>query len=146
MAKVLAFGPGRLPFLFLCDEWQGLQREAKVGPWEMESRLLRQTCTVDDIKHSLRHGLIGGGMSAVEALVTVDAYVGVKPGDLGPARLAALAAINHSLHGLDEDLVGESGPAPKGARKSRRQAAASPGRTSSKPPARQTSRRGKSAG
>ncbi|MFZ0267763.1 GTA-gp10 family protein [Caulobacter sp.] len=141
MAKVLPFGSRRLPFLFLVDQWRELQRETKAGPWEIEARLLRLGCTVDEITAALRIGLVGGGMSATEAFVTVEAHVGTKPGDLGFARLTALAAISHSLHGLDEDLVGESDAAPKGARTSRRRTAKSPGPTSSKPRARRASPR-----
>jgi hypothetical protein len=130
-AKILAFGPGKFPFAFMVDEWRELQRTTKAGPWEIEKRLLAGSCTRDEIAEVLRVGLWGGGLPAIEAEALVEAYVGRKPGDMGPARLVGLAALGHWLHGVDEDLVGElSPPAPKGVRKSRRRAAKSPGSTS----------------
>lgn len=133
---VLAFGPGRYPFLFLVDEWRELQRVTGLGPWDLELKLIGSACSFDQIQQTVRIGLLGGGMAAAEALDISDAYIGKRPGDLGPARLTALAAISHSLHGLDDDIAGESAPsAVKGARTSRRATARSRGARSSRPAA-----------
>jgi hypothetical protein len=104
----LTFGDAKYDFLFLADEWRELQRVTNVGPWELESRMVSNRCLYADIRETIRVGLIGGGMKPGNAVGLVDAHIGVKPGDLEAGRLVAIAAISHSLHGLDEDVAGES--------------------------------------
>jgi len=132
---VLAFGPARFEFLFLSSQWQELQRVLGLGPWEVELRLIGGKCTERELRETIRIGLWGGGLSVAEALDLSGSYVGAKPGDLGPARLTAISAISYSLHGLDDELSGESPPPVDGkTQPSPRRTAKSRGAKSSKPP------------
>jgi hypothetical protein len=75
------------------------------GPNQVLNRLLAGTWRIQDLRETIRLGLVGGGMKANEALVLVRRHVDGKPwGETVPlARTIMMAAIV----GVKDDDVGK---------------------------------------
>lgn len=109
LATLVVWRGQRLPFLYLIDEWRAIQRELGVGPWILEVRLKAKVCSADEVRITLRVGLVGAGMALAEAETLVAQNCDARPGMMDDALIAALAAVGGSLHGLEADIEGESG-------------------------------------
>ena len=143
-AKVrLFFGEGDFEFALLVAQLQELQDIAGAGPGGLLDRIKSGASVtwVQDVKHTLRLGLIGGGMGKEEAHRLVERQV--HAAYLLDCALVAIAVLGASYVGVEEERSGEK----KGrARKSRPSpTAGSDGATSSAPPPRLASRRPKRA-
>lgn len=73
----LPFGDGVYRFdLSKIGELRELQVKCGTGPHKIAGRLLSDEWLVDDIRETLRIGLMGGGMKSTDALRLVDRYAG----------------------------------------------------------------------
>ena len=109
LATLVVWRGERLPFLYLIDQWRIVQRELGVGPWVLEARLTAKVCSADEVRATLRIGLVGAGMAMAEAEALVTRNCDARPGMLDDALVTALIAVTGSLHGLEADIEGESG-------------------------------------
>lgn len=83
-----------------------LQERTDAGPEELIVRIDAGRWRVGDLRHTLRLGLIGGGLSATEAAVWIDRYAG--PGRLLEWKAPARAILQAALIGApDEDVPPE---------------------------------------
>lgn len=71
----LTWGDGEHRFRLPIGQLRELQEKCGAGPPEILHRLATARWRVDDIRETLRLGLIGGGMGPVEALRLMQNYV-----------------------------------------------------------------------
>lgn len=91
----LLWGDGDRTFRLAIGQLRELQDKCDAGPAEILGRLSNGTWRVDDIRETLRLGLIGGGATPTDALVLVARYVDSRPlmENVMPAQAVLLAAI-----------------------------------------------------
>lgn len=95
-AKItLLWGDGDRAFRLAIGQLRELQDKCDAGPAEILGRLSNGTWRVDDIRETLRLGLIGGGATPTDALVLTARYVDNRPlmENVMPAQAVLLAAI-----------------------------------------------------
>lgn len=138
----LDWADGTYPFALKIEHLVELQEKCDAGPWfiqwALEAALMARSFGAVPpkdasplyITETIRLGLIGGGMEAVEALKKVRTYVG--PGQLNDNIATAFAVIGVALQGAPEDKPEK---AAAGAKKSasRSRVASSGSRKSSAP-------------
>lgn len=73
------WGDGEYKFRLAIGQLRELQDKTNVGPPELFFRLGGNSWRVDDIRETIRLGLIGGGMPPVMALTKVIQYVDARP-------------------------------------------------------------------
>lgn len=71
----LDFAGGDFDFCLRIGELIELQEKCDAGPPLILARLQQGAWKVEDVRETIRLGLIGGGMAATEASVKVKAYV-----------------------------------------------------------------------
>lgn len=71
----LAWADGDYRFRLPIGQLRELQDKCGAGPQEIYSRLMDGTWRVDDLRETIRLGLIGGGVDPVRALALVRNYV-----------------------------------------------------------------------
>lgn len=100
-ALTMLWGDGEFRFRLAIGQLRELQEKANAGPPELFERLRTNTWRVDDIRETLRLGLIGGGMSPTDALTKVIRYVDARPlfENVGPA----LNVLGAALLGVPDD-------------------------------------------
>lgn len=103
---------GEYRFRLAIGQLRELQDKTGTGPFVLFSRFMDGSWRVDDVRETIRLGLIGGGMKPTEALILVKRYVDERPKmeNVTPARLIIGAA----LFGDPEDEVGKEGPEEAG--------------------------------
>jgi hypothetical protein len=86
---------GEYRFRLAIGQLRELQDKSNAGPAELVQRLTVGTWRVDDIRETLRLGLIGGGTKPTEALVLVKRYVDDRPWleNVHPAHAVLMAAL-----------------------------------------------------
>ncbi|KQX55461.1 MULTISPECIES: gene transfer agent family protein [unclassified Ensifer] len=92
-------------------ELEQLQEACDAGPYVILTRLQDDTWRVGDISHTIRLGLVGGGMKMTDALLKVRKYVEARP----PTEnlLFAQLILSAACVGAPEENVGEEGaPSP----------------------------------
>jgi hypothetical protein len=94
----------RRAFRLGIGELEELQERTGAGPAEVLRRLYHGTWKVAEVREPLRLGLIGGGMSAADALKLVNRYAG--PGQLMDAVVPAMTVVNAALNGVPDEPVG----------------------------------------
>ncbi len=110
----LEWADGEFLFALRGAQIEELQRVCgDVGFGVIYQRVMLGAWSFSDIKHTVRLGLIGGGMDPIEARRKVDAYV-VPPlvnGPNNPEKLAR-AILQAAMHGVDtlDTPPGESEP------------------------------------
>lgn len=95
-------------FRLALEQLRTLQEATKTGPYTLWERVaLSREWRVDDIRETIRLGLIGGGMEPLDALALVRVYVDGRPlvESVAPAERILRAA----LIGADDDPVGKAG-------------------------------------
>lgn len=80
-----------------------------VGPAFLASEIGAGRWMVDDLRETIRLGLIGGGMKPAEALMLVQRYVDARP--LQESVVPAYAILSAALVGAPEEPVGKPDPA-----------------------------------
>lgn len=79
-------------------ELRGLQEECEAGPPLVLRRLMSNEWTVDDVSCTIRFGLIGAGMSHVEAMQVVKRYVHDLPA-WNENAMIAIGILSFALYG-----------------------------------------------
>jgi hypothetical protein len=97
----IAWGDAEHTFRLGIGQLRELQEKTDCGPMELLRRFLRGTWRLDDVRETLRLGLIGGGMEPIRALSSVARYVDDRP--LAESVPPAQAVISVLLFGNEED-------------------------------------------
>ena len=99
------WGDGEHTFRLRIGELRELEEKRDAGSFVLYQRLANGTCRFDDIRETLRLGLIGGGMAPSLALGLVAKYAG--PTTFIESLQAAQAVISAALFGDPGDMVGK---------------------------------------
>lgn len=101
----LDFGDGTYKFRLPWGELVHLQESCGAGPYVVLQRLQNGTWHMDDIRESIRYGLIGGGTEHQKALKLVQEYVEKRP----PVEnvMFAQVVLSAALMGAPDEPVGE---------------------------------------
>ncbi|TPJ76191.1 gene transfer agent family protein [Mesorhizobium sp. B2-2-4] len=97
-------------FRMAWGELEKLQEACDAGPYVVLDRLVSGRWRMGDISHTIRLGLIGGGLEPVKALKLVRAYVEARP-PLENLVLAQLV-LGAGVAGAPEEDVGKKSEAP----------------------------------
>lgn len=102
----LKWADGDHVFRLPIGQLRELQEKTGIGPNELLSRLASGTWRIDDIRETIRLGLIGGGKPPISALALCERYVDARPWlENAPyARSILLAA----LVGVPDDPAGKA--------------------------------------
>lgn len=107
---MLAWGDGTYPFALRIGELRGLQEKTDTGPQVLFRRLADGTWRVDDARHVLFFGLVGGGMPPVEATALVRRWCEERP--LSESILPACVVLHAALFGVADESVGKAEAPP----------------------------------
>lgn len=90
-----AWGDRDCTFRLGMEQLRKLQEATGAGPLALFNRLSSGDWKVDDVRETIRLGLIGGGMGGIEALKMVKEFVDNKPlfPNINPARVIIMAAL-----------------------------------------------------
>lgn len=103
---------GDYTFRLKLGQLRELQEKCDAGPYELHNRFLAGTFRIDDIRETIRLGLIGGGKKPEEASTLVKRYVDDYPilDNLLPARAIMWAC----LKGVEDEKPGKAEAAQTG--------------------------------
>lgn len=105
----VAWGDGEHRFRLAIGQLRELQEKADAGPAEILDRLSSGRWRINDVRETVRLGLIGGGMSPPEAHKLTVRYVDDRPWlESVPIAQAVLMA---ALIGVPEEPVGKEAAA-----------------------------------
>ncbi|MGB3044539.1 MAG: gene transfer agent family protein [Xanthobacteraceae bacterium] len=99
----LDWADGTFPFRLAWGELEKLQEACDAGPYVILNRLVDNSWRVGDISNVIRLGLLGGGMTPVEALTKTREYVEKRP----PVEnlMTAQAILSAGLVGAPEEKL-----------------------------------------
>lgn len=100
------WGDGTHTFRLAIGQIQELQEKTKVGPRRLWMRIISGDWLVDDLRETIRLGLIGGGTPPVVALGLVRRYVEERP--LLESIQPAIQILAAALNGVPDDPVGKT--------------------------------------
>jgi hypothetical protein len=112
----LAWGDGEHRFRLPIGQLRELQEKTQLGPLALLRRVLDGGWRLDDLRETIRLGLIGGGMAPVDALGLVARYVDGRP--LTESVLPAYRVLQAVIYGtpdMAEDTAGKGEPPPDAA-------------------------------
>jgi hypothetical protein len=101
----LAWGDGERAFRLAIGQLRELQDKCAAGPAEILTRLSTGRWRVEDVRETVRLGLIGGGVTPAEAHTLTVRYVDERP--LLESVMVARAALAMALVGEPEDDAGK---------------------------------------
>ncbi|MFC7399591.1 gene transfer agent family protein [Chelatococcus sp. GCM10030263] len=86
---------GEYRFRLAIGQLRELQDKCSAGPAEIVQRLSIGSWRVDDVRETLRLGLIGGGLKPGDALILIKRYVDERPWleNITPAHVVLMAAL-----------------------------------------------------
>ncbi len=128
----LTWADGAHRFRLPIAQLRELQEKADAGPAFILSRLQSGQWLVDDIRETLRLGLVGGGMTPVDALKLVQRYVDERP--LLESRQPAMAVLLAALVGVKDEPLGKPAAAKDQPHGSSAESSPSPPSTEPAPP------------
>lgn len=118
----IAWADGEHRFRLPIGQLRELQEKCDAGPAFILGRLQSGRWLIDDVRETLRLGLIGGGMSPGEALKLVQRYFDERPKmeSIQPAMAVLLSALvgtgdeplGKAEAAKDQDLSAENSPSP----------------------------------
>ena len=120
----LDWADGHHAFRLAIAQLRELQDKTGVGPAALFDRLASRQWRVDDLRETIRLGLIGGGMDPLDALALVRRYVDDRP--LMENVLIAWRILSAALIGPEDDQPGKE-DAPTAATETESVSAASTG-------------------
>lgn len=125
----LDWGDGTHAFRLAYGQLAELQEKCGCGPQVLCQRLIDGSWKIEDLRETIRLGLVGGGMEPVKALGLVRTYVEQRP--LLESIMPARAIISAALVGVPgEDWPGKESPGETKAHDpSRTDGSTSPGST-----------------
>ena len=103
------FAGETFPFRLAWKQLVELQEKCDAGPFFIYERLRNGHWRVQDLRETVRLGLIGAGMEPGEALKLVRAYVEDRP--LAETVLTASAILGAAILGVEDERPGEIGAA-----------------------------------
>lgn len=103
----LVWGDGEHKFALPIGQLRELQDKCGAGPARVLGRLSGNDWLIDDIRETIRLGLIGGGKTPTEAYTLVKRYIDDRDGGLLEARQHAQVILMKALVGDPSDPVGE---------------------------------------
>jgi hypothetical protein len=89
----LDFGDGTHTFRLRLGELRELQDKTDCGPELLHAKMQAKAWRVDDVRETLRLGLIGGGMKPIEALTLIKRYCGADDNPANWIELKSLAFV-----------------------------------------------------
>lgn len=113
---ILEWGDGEYAFALYGDQIEEIQHQCgKVGFGAIYQRVTLGVWFWGDLYHTIRLGLIGGGMGAVEAKRLTDLYI-KQPLATGPncPETVARAVMGAAMHGLADLKPSGEAETPKG--------------------------------
>lgn len=102
----LDFADGTYGFRLAIGELEELQEKTGVGPYALLRRLLANDWLIEDVRQSIRLGLIGGGAEPIAAKKLVERYIDQRSDWLNNAMLAQ-AIVSAALVGAPEEVPGK---------------------------------------
>jgi hypothetical protein len=96
---------GEYRFRLGIGELRELQDKCGTGPEAIFERLVARSYLVDDVRETLRLGLIGGGMQPLRAKAKVEKYA--DTGTLQMNAVAAYGVLAAALRGDPNDTLGK---------------------------------------
>lgn len=103
----LVWGDGPQRFRLPIGQLRELQDKCDSGPGRILARLGGIDWKIDDIRETIRLGLIGGGKTPTEAYTLVSRYIDARDGGLMESRQHAQIILMKALVGDQSDPVGE---------------------------------------
>lgn len=103
----LEFADGTYGFRLAIGELEELQEKTDCGPYTLLRRLLANDWKVDDVRQTIRLGLMGGGTEPIAAKKLVERYVDQRSDWLNNAMIAQ-AIVSAALVGAPEEEPGKS--------------------------------------
>lgn len=96
-------------FRLAIGQLRELQMECDAGPEEIKNRISKGTWRIDELRHILRLGLIGGGMAELKVLALLKLHFdAVEP---MKNKIPAYLVISAALSGVPTDEVGKKAEA-----------------------------------
>ena len=138
------FGGEDRAFLLDIDRLRPLQLKTDCGPVELIRRMEAGTWRIDDLRETLFQGLIGGGLSQLQATVLIQGSFDKQRKGYAQFVPLAHAGLSAGVFGPEDEPLGEKTAGAKTPTRSR--AAKSGSGRSSAPPRLSAGRRAKSAG
>lgn len=109
----LDWADGHHTFRLGLGEWRELEGNRKIGAYGLLLRLIGGGWYVDDIRETIRIGLVGGGMHPNDAVKLVNRYVDQRPWLENVA--VAVRIIEPSISGIEgQKPLGEAVAAKEG--------------------------------
>lgn len=102
----LDFADGAYVFRLAIGELEELQEKTGVGPYALLRRLLANDWLIEDVRQTIRLGLIGGATEPIAAKKLVERYVDQRSDWLTNAMLAQ-AIVSAALVGAPEEAPGK---------------------------------------
>lgn len=102
----LAWFDGEDTFRLGIGEIRALQEKTGAGPDTLRRRLLSGEWFLDDIRETIRLGLIGAGLPSAQAMEKVKRAVDARP--LGENVLIAATIITAAVIGVPDDPAGKA--------------------------------------
>ena len=103
----MVWGDGPQRFRLPIGQLRELQDKCDAGPARILGRLASQDWRIDDVRETIRLGLIGGGASPTAAYTLVKRYIDDRDGGLMESRQHAQVILMKALVGDQSDPVGE---------------------------------------
>jgi hypothetical protein len=124
----LPFGDGRHLFRLAIGQWRELEELRKLGPRRLFDRVRNGDWFVDDLYHTIRLGLVGGGMPTPAALQLTERYFGDWLAAKGLLNAEGLcrAVMGAALLGMETDPVGKPKARAAGKKSASRASTATP--------------------
>ena len=107
----LTWADGEYTFRLAWGAWAEIQEKCDCGPAELLDRILVKRWRANDLFEVIRLGLIGGGMSATDALIKARRYVQDRP--LLESVPVAIQIVTAALLGPQDDAVQAGEPSAK---------------------------------
>lgn len=105
----LDWADGTYLFRLAWGELEKLQEACDAGPYVIFNRLIDGSWRVADVSNVIRLGLIGGGMTPVEALNKVRSYVEARPPM--ESLVIAQAVLSAGIVGAPDEDIGKKADA-----------------------------------
>lgn len=103
----LDFGDGTHRFRLAIGQLEELQEKTGVGPYVLLQRLMSGEWHTADVRETLRLGLVGGGMGALEALNLTRRYIDDRSDWVFNSKMA-YAIMGAAILGAPEEESGKS--------------------------------------
>ena len=102
----IKWADGEHAFRLGIGQLRELQEKCDAGPLEIYRRMFAGTWRLDDVRETIRLGLLGGGMAPIDALRLVERYVDERP--LIESMMVAKSILGVVLLPVEDEPLGEA--------------------------------------